>query len=699
MSDLAKDFDAVGAAEWLEAATRGKPVETSTHTDEGVDLSWLYTAADALAADPGGMPAAAPFVRVGRRRRRWDMRQEHGHPLRERLNAAVVDDLEGGMTSTMLRLDLAARLGEAPGTAEFAEDRGRDGTAISTLDDLDAALAGVYLELAPVALDAGAAAVAAGGLLLALFGRRGIEPGAIGASLRFDPIGTLARDGFLAAEPATALDAAGALAAEVATGPSPRLRALAVDTRAWVDAGATATQELGLALATGVEYLRACERAGLPPAEAAARIEFTLAVGPEQFMEIAKFRAVRRAWARVLESCGVAAERRVSPTYARTPERMVSAADPWVNMLRGTSATFAAAVGGADGVTVSPFDRAIGEPGALGRRMARNTQMILMAESSLDRVADPAGGAWFVESLTDALATVAWEEFQAIERAGGALTALRGGVVAELLSHSGARRYEELAHRTRKLTGVNIFPLLGERTVEPEEIDLGALAAAEAERFADRAAPLPDAPPAAGERLRLATELAAAGARIDEILTALGAAPYTALPLGARRDSEAFEALRRRGESGTAPARAFLACVGPLARHNTAATWAKGFFEVAGIETVPSGAVDDVARLGTLLRKSGADLAAVCAADDEEPTALAAAVMALREAGSRTVLLAAAAADPARAAEIGADGAVREGVDMVERLGELLEVARGVPVLGNPVGDKGQGPPGEGGGS
>jgi methylmalonyl-CoA mutase len=675
MSDLAKDFDPIDPTEWLEAATRGKPIETSTATDEGVDLSWLYTAADALASDPGGMPAAAPFVRAGRRRRRWDMRQEHGDPRRERLNAAIVDDLEGGMTSILLRLDLAARGGAAPGTDAFAEDRGRDGVAISTLDDLDVALAGVYAELAPVALDAGAAATAAGGLLLALLERRGVEPPAYVGSLRCDPIGTLARDGILTLPPAAAVEAAGALAAEVAAGPSPRLRALAVDTRAWVDAGATATQELGLALATGVEYLRACERAGLPPAEAAARIEFTLAVGPEQFMEIAKFRAVRRAWARVLESCGVPAERRVSPTYARTPERMISAADPWVNMLRGTAAAFAAAVGGADGVTVVPFDAAIGTPGSLGRRMARNTQMILMAESSLDRVADPAGGAWYVESLTDALAAVAWEEFQAIERAGGALAALRSGRVAETLANSGLRRYEELAHRTRKLTGVNIFPLLGERTVEPEEIDLEALARLEAERFADSATPLSDSPPPAAGRLRAATELATAGARIDEILVALGADPYAALPFGARRDSEAFEALRRRGESGTSPAHAFLACVGPLARHNTAATWAKGFFEVAGIETVPSGVVADPAEYGPAMRESGATLAAVCAADDEEDTALAAAVMALREAGAHTVLLASAEADPARAAELGADGAVAEGADLLDRLGDLLAAA------------------------
>jgi methylmalonyl-CoA mutase len=674
VSDFARDFEAVSAEEWREGATRGKPIETTTATDEGIDLRWLYTAAEALAPDPGGAPAAAPFVRDGRRRRRWDMRQEHGHPLRAKLRAGILDDLEGGMTSTLLRFDLAARLGEAPGSEAFAEDRGVDGATISTLDDLDEVLEGVYLELAPLALDAGAQALAAGGLLVALYERRGIAAAETRGSLRLDPVGTLARDGHLAERPEAALASAGALAAEVAAG-WPGLRALAVDTRAWVDAGATATQELGIALATGVEYLRACEAAGLEPERAAAQIEFTLAVGPEQFLEIAKLRAARRTWARVLESCGVSAAARFSPTYARTPARMVSATDPWVNMLRGTTAAFAAAVGGADGVTVAPFDAALGDPGALGRRMARNTQMILMAESSLDRVADPGGGSWYVESLTDALAEVAWREFAEIERAGGALAALRDGVLAERLAASAGRRYEELAHRTRKLTGVNIFPLLGERTVEPEEVDLAALAAAEAERFADSATPLPTAPTAPGERLRVATDLARAGARIDEIADVLGREDYDALPLGARRDSEAFEGLRRRGERGERPARAFLACVGPLARHNTAATWAKGFFEVAGIETMPSGVVEEAAALGEAFAASGVELAAICAAEDEEEAALAAAVTALREAGAATVLLAAAKADAGRAAAVGADGAVAEGVDMIARLGALLDRA------------------------
>lgn len=672
MSELAKGFAVVSAEEWLKAATRGKPVATSTPTEDGVELRWLYTAADALASDPGGLPASAPFVRCGRRRRRWDMRQEHGHPLRERLRAAILDDLEGGMTSTLLRLDLAARLGDAPGGQAFAEARGCDGAAISTLDDLDEALAGVYLELAPLALDAGAQSVAAGGLLVALHERRGIASAKIAGSLRFDPIGALARDGYLAEQPHAALASAGALAGEVSAG-WPRLRALAVDTRSWVDAGATATQELGMALATGAQYLRACESAGLPPQAAAAQIEFTLTVGPEQFLEIAKLRAARRTWARVLESCGVPAPQRVSPTYARTPERMISAADPWVNMLRGTAAAFAAAVGGADGVTIAPFDAAIGAPGALGRRMARNTQMILMAESSLDRVADPGGGSWYVESLTDALAAVAWEEFQAIEQAGGALAVLCEGTLSERLAASAHRRYDELAHRVRQLTGVNIFPLLGERTVEPEEIDLAALAIVEAARFADHATLPPEHSPAPGARLSTAAELAAAGARIDEIGSAIGGEGHWALPLGARRDSEAFESLRRRGEAGERPARAFLACVGPLARHNTAATWAKGFFEVAGIETVSSGEVGDPADLGAALRENGLELAAVCAAQDEQDETLTAAITTLRDAGARTVLLAGAGADAERARALGADGAVREGTEMIECLTALLD--------------------------
>ena len=427
---LAAGFDPVSLEQWTEQATKGeKEIELRTVLEDGIEAKWLYTPEDALGPDPSGLPGAAPFVRGTRAGRHWQIRQEQSNPDITAANREILEDLNGGVTEVTLRFDRAARLGLDSPTPGSTPLRGVDGIAIRGLDDLSLVLEGVYLDMAGVALEAGPAAVSAAGLLTSLWRENGIAPGSALGSFRVDPLGTLAREGGLLTSPEDALAEAAELA--VATGRDwPGVRSLAVDTNIYVEAGASTAWELGLAIATAVEYLRAGLAAGLDPADLADQLEFTLAVGPDQFLEMAKFRAIRRLWARVLEECGVDADRRRSATYGRTTARMITAVDPWVNMLRVTTATFAAGTGGADGVTVTPFDRALGQPGELGRRIARNTQIVLQDESSLGRIADPLAGSWYGEQLTDELARAGWEKFTEIEREGGALAALRSGSIA-----------------------------------------------------------------------------------------------------------------------------------------------------------------------------------------------------------------------------------------------------------------------------
>ena len=638
--------------QWRAAATKGgdpgAPLEAEV--EPGLTARWLYVPEDRLAPDPAGVPGQAPYVRGTRDGAPWRVRQACAQPERRRANVEILEDLNEGVGEVALHLD-----------------RGDGGVAVFTLDDLAEVLSGVHLDLAPVALDAGAAAIPAAALLAALWRREGVPAERAAGALRLDPLGTLAATGRLARAPEEEIALAAAVAAEVdATYPAPAVgadsgeeqapsgvTALAVDTGAYVAAGASAAWELAIAIASGVEYLRAGERAGLVPRAAAARLEFTLTAGPDQFLEIAKFRAVRRLWARVLEASGVEEEARHSPTYARTSERMLSDVDPWTNMLRVTTAAFAAGLGGADGVTVAPFDRVRAEavgaldaadgqpgtdgqaaaPGHLGRRIARNTQTILQEESGLGRLADPAAGSWYVESLTDDLAKEAWRRFVEIEREGGMLAALHSGRVASELSELADRRQHELNRRERLMTGVNIYPLLGDDGVQIEPVDREALARLDAARQAERpplgedaterlattaagaitaAAPdagtdgsAPDArsatgpdagtdgsAPAAAGVLAAAVELAEAGARIDEIAAALAGEPFTQEPLPPRRDAEAFERLRAavagHVAAGGEPPRLLLACLGPIARHVGAANWAKSFFESGGIEALNS---------------------------------------------------------------------------------------------------------------
>src|SRR5579875_1978364 len=448
---LAAEFPPARREEW-EARVRagGADAPLTTALEDGIEARWLYTREDELAPDPGGVTGESPFVRGTRLGTPWAIRQQNATRDRAEANRELLEDLEGGATE--LLLVLASETAPGIPTADAAE--------------LEQVLEGVHLDLAPVALAAGAGAIPAARALLEVWHRRGHPAAEVRGSLRLDPIGTLARAGDLAEKHVRReTDAAIRLLGE-ARGEFPRVHAMAVDTTSYVEAGAGATYELAIALATGIAYLRAADAADVPPDELAAALEFTLAAGPDQFLEIAKLRAARRVWANVLAHCGVEPERRRSAVYVRTSRRMSSALDPWVNLLRATSAAFAAAVAGADGITVLPFDEPVLSPGQapapLGRRMARNTQLVLLEEVSLHRVADPAGGSWYVESLTDQLARRAWTELQEIERAGGIGQLLRSGEVTRRLSAETARRHDDLARRRRSLTGVNTFPLLGD---------------------------------------------------------------------------------------------------------------------------------------------------------------------------------------------------------------------------------------------
>ncbi len=679
--NFTEGFAPVSIDEWAEAATKGdQDAALRTVLEEGVEAKWLYTREDELAPDPAGLPNEAPFVRGTRAGRHWQIRQEQSHPDRARANAGILEDLNGGVTELTLRFDRAARFAAVPGTPEFDALRGRDGISISNLDDLSQVLDGVYLDMAGVALHAGTATLPAAALLAAQWHENGIGSGQAIGSFRADPLGVLAREGELAFSPEEGLARAAHFALETSR-TYERVRALGVDTSPYADAGAGTSWELGIAIATAVEHLRAGADAGLSAADAAAQIEFNLSAGADQFLEMAKFRAIRRLWARVLQECGVPAAGRHSATYGTTSARMVTAVDPWVNMLRVTTAAFAAGTGGADGVTVTPFDRRIGDPGSLGRRMARNTQIVLQDESSLGRIADPAAGSWYVEVLTDEVARAGWQRFTGIEAEGGALAALRSGLIANALAGLADQREDELVHRARVMTGINEFPLLGDDGTEPETFDRGALGKIDAARLAER----PDlgaidalSGVEPGKRLEKATALASSGARIDEIAAALNADTSGIVslpPLEPRPEAAPFERLRDAARAfeaaGNDRPQIYLACMGTVAQHVALANWAKSFFEVSGIETVPSGALGGNDDQASTFKAGGFTVTAVCASKRESAEDVAGLVRKLRGAGAEFVYMIDSTPELNEAA--GADEVLKNGVNMLDVL---------VPALG-----------------
>ncbi|MBT2407726.1 MULTISPECIES: methylmalonyl-CoA mutase family protein [unclassified Streptomyces] len=566
----------------------------STQLEDGLTTRPLYTAPE-NAADTG-FPGFAPFVRGGQPEGTtaagWDVRQRIAGTDPVRLNEAVLADLENGTTSLWLTV-------------------GQDGIPA---DGLARALDGVYLDLAPVSLDAGAGYAEAARALLSLYTERGVAPEAARACLGADPLGHEARTG-------TALDLAeaAALARETAAG-WPGVRALTVDALPYHEAGGSAAEELGLSLATGVAYLRALNQEGLSTEAALGQLEFRYGATADQFLTIAKFRAARRLWARVAEACG-ATEAGAQRQHAVTSPVMMTRRDPWVNMLRTTVACMAAGVGGADSVTVLPFDNELGLPDAFARRISRNTSTILLEESHLARVIDPAGGSYYVEQLTDELAHAAWEFFQTIEKAGGQPAALRSGLVADRLAATWAERSKKLAKRREPITGVSEFPLLAEKPLVRE--------------------PAPAGPTGGLPRVRRDEAYELLRARSDAHLTATGARP-----------------------------RIFLAALGPAAAHTARATFASNLFQAGGIEPVHDPVSVDPSTAADAYAASGADgMAVLCSSDalyEEQAEAVAAA---LRSAGATTVFLAGKPGTSAGAV----DEYVFAGCDAVAVLSSVLD--------------------------
>ncbi|MER6031518.1 methylmalonyl-CoA mutase family protein [Streptomyces sp. NPDC001851] len=548
----------------------------STTLEDGLRTRPLYTARDA-APDPG-LPGFAPYVRGSRPEGNtaggWDVRTRHTALTED----AVLADLENGGTSLWLVL-------------------GEGGIPV---DGLGRALEGVYLDLAPVVLDAGRDTGQAAEALLRLYADRGVDAEAVRGNLGGDPLGYEARTG-------TPLDFApyAALAARCA-GQYPGLRALTVDALPYHEAGGSAAQELGASLATGVAYLRDLTEAGLSPEQAAAQLEFRYAATADQFLTVAKLRAARRLWARVAEVCAVPG---AQVQHAVTSPVMMTRRDPWVNMLRTTVATLAAGVGGADSVTVLPFDHALGLPDAFSRRIARNTSTILIEESHLARVIDPAGGSWYVEQLTDQLAQAAWEFFRTIERDGGQAAVLRSGRLRTDLATTWAERSKKLAKRREPITGVSEFPFLAEKPVERE--------------------PAPEPPSGGLPRVRRDEAYEELRARSDAHLAATGARP-----------------------------RVFLATIGPAAAYTARATFAANLFQAGGVEPVTEGRFED----------SGATEAVLCSSDALYAEQAERTAESLRAAGARHVFLAGRPAEYA-----GIDSYVFAGCDAVAVLSATLD--------------------------
>ena len=446
---LADDFAPATREDWLKLV--GKTLEGGDfnqrlvgHTIDGLEIQPLYTPADQIAV---AAPVAPRDVEQP-----WDIRALSAHPDPARAGRDLLADLEGGATSVLLRID----------------PTGANGVAVGSAEGLAQVLDGVVLELAGVALDAGFLGVQAADWLAAAAKS---SPGAL-LSFHLDPLSALAQAGASPGPVESHLIAAANAGVRLAQ-VYPKASVFLASGAVVHEAGGGEAEELGFMAASAVAYAKALIRAGATPADAFSRITLGLAADSDYFLTIAKLRAARAVWARITDASDAATPARIE---ARSSRRMLTRLDAWTNMLRLTAAGFGAAVGGADAIVLGCFTDALGSPTPFARRQARNSQIVLMDEANLGRVADPARGAWFIESLTDQLARAGWAAFQAIEAQGGIVAALGSGSIAAQVARAAEARHAAIAAGDQKIIGVTAFANAQDPGVEVEDVNGDAFA-------------------------------------------------------------------------------------------------------------------------------------------------------------------------------------------------------------------------------
>ncbi len=676
MADLDERIDPfppVPRSEWVakvEADLKGAAFDKLRSTTAGgLTVEPLYTADDAVDAQQAGLPGLFPFVRGSSAVGGWTIRQEYDDPRPSVCKAMIETDLARGVEALWLRL--------GP----------RGGVRVLTVDELDQLLAPVDLERTSVWVDGGSDALAVASGFLSVARRRGVEISALRGGLGFDPVGLLAGDGGihggLRARMAELRDLA-AWCAEHAPG----LRAVHVSGSPYDNAGASEVQELAYTLATGLEYLRQLVDAGLTVDAAAAQLAFSYGISSDFFTQVAKLRAARWAWAKVVKAAGGDGALAAMHIHGRTSPFTMAFRDPWVNMLRVTAECTAAILGGAQSISTLPFDYPIGPADDLSLRVARNTQLVLRDESHLGEVADPAGGSWYVERLTEDLARAAWEELQSIERDGGILEALGSGTLVDRVSAVAEQRRKRIATRKTPIVGVSEFPNLEEDSVRREPVTSDeihgllerSLQSIDLETHRDQLLKLArrvnETERPRGSLTEACLEAMEAGADMYSVATVLqhGQPDFHVEPVAAWRQSDAWERLRDRSDRADSRPTAFLANLGPIPAHKARSAWAQNLLAAAGIAAPPNDGFDGPDALSSGWSSSGASLAVVCGSDADYESSLEPSVAALKAAGCPVVLVAGRPGErEAALREAGVSDFVFVGADVLDVMSRLLD--------------------------
>lgn len=637
MLRIAEDFLKPEEKAWeteVEQSLKGKPADTlKSATYEGIEINPIYTLEDfgRLVETAEQYPGNEGFERgisaSGYKKIPWHIAQEFGYPETTAYNKALKHDLELGQNAIVLALDYASSLQIDP-TAAKEDEIGYKGTSVCTLGDLEKAFDGIELNKYPVYIKNGSDTLPIASLLAALAEKKGVKK--LTGCLLIDPLAWLEENGSL---PYGIEDLFHRQSELLKWGMKnmPEYRFINADATLYNESGANAVQEIAFVLAKGVGYLRGLQSEALPAGEIAKRMIFSFSTGANFFMEIAKFRAARIVWSKITKEFGCDEESRKMFIYAGSCKWNKSKLDAHTNLLRATSETLSAILGGCNAINTGNFDASFGLPKEFSRRISRNIQVILHEECNLTDTVDPAAGSWYLESLVSELSGKAWDLFRSIEKEGGYLKALEKGILNTEIENVKNKRVKNLFTRKDVLVGVNKYPNLIEKHIETEEFDIIGFARTRSLEIASyimnrdsgkAESALSKIGQSDGNLVENLINAAKSGATIGELADRLPAKNIITSEnrITPENLTTGFEFLRANAQAymvhfGKFP-EVFIAAIGPVKQHKARVDFSTDYFKVAGFEPIYTKGFESVGEALEAFAKSGSKIAVLCSTDD-----------------------------------------------------------------------------------
>ncbi|MFP3512257.1 methylmalonyl-CoA mutase family protein [Peribacillus sp. SIMBA_075] len=626
--DQFSEFEIPSYEQWrdlTEQSLKGASFEKRliTETYEGILLQPMYRKEDAATLPfLQSLPGMAPFTRGTKTLiNGWEINQEINVGIPTSFNKVARHDLSKGQTSLNIVLDTPTKRGI--NANEATSEVGKAGLSISGVTDVAGALKDIDFGNVPFHVSAGANSLPILALIIAHLEQSGRQVEELHGCIGMDPLAELVANGTLAYE----LEDCYTLMADItkwANENTPHLQTVLIHGNVYHDGGSSTVEELAFSLSTGVEYLQALTSQGIDINKAASSIRFSFSIGSGYFMEIAKLRAARTLWSRIVEAFGGNEDAQKMTMHARTSAWTKTVFDPYVNMLRATTEAFSAAVGGADSIHVSCFDEAIQKSTAFSRRIARNASIILKEEAHIARTIDPAGGSWYVEVLTNEVAKKAWGLFQETERKGGIFQSLIKEFPQNLVQQTASKRVGNIASRKDIFVGTNMYVNIEEKGIDWLAIDEASQIDDHINKVKGRAHRPVESLAAIPNKTEASIQVAKQGASLGEIAEATGRRSESVVSVKAIRPTRGaiqFEQLRQTinenaEKAGNRP-KVFLANLGPISAYKARAEFASGFFGVGGFDVIQNNGFTSAKEAADAAIASNAGIVIICGKDED----------------------------------------------------------------------------------